>query len=284
MHRVAPAAAAIPWPFDGRVVRVVDTEELPHPWLIRRHHTRDGWGIEGLALAYPPQLIPSILEGMRTLAPGIDEMLREAGDTYSARHARRFTGQRWLGVDTLTPVLSTRPGLLLGDHLLLNTPVITGLRDADTASLTLSPDWLRWWETRLLQELTAGAHQLTGLPWSPDPRGVPVTIPAEFLVQWTLDPATHFACHVASNTMLGDLRLTAAVDTAGRPGSADEAPAPDETIKDPMVLIGVELRRRRRDKEPKPTAGQLRQWFADTYPDLTPPSYEAVRSYIRRNW
>jgi hypothetical protein len=220
---MAEPADNLPWPFDGRLLRVVGTEELPQPWLIRRHHTRDGWGIEGVPLAYPPPLMGPALEGMRTLAPGLDEMMREAGDTYSARQIRRATGQRWLGVDTSTAVLSTRSGLLLGDHLLLNTPAIADLRRTDTAGMTIGPDWLRWWQMQLLN-----AGGLTGLPWPLDPRAGPVTIPSDMLVQWTLDPATHFACHAASSTMLGDVRMaeaaTARSATPDSPISVSDIP------------------------------------------------------------
>jgi hypothetical protein len=215
------------------VVRVIDTEELPHSWLIRRHHTRDGWSIEGLPLPDPPELMRPGLEGMRTLAPSMDEMLREAGDTYGALHVRRFAGQRWLGVDTSTPVLSTRPGLLLGDHLLLSTAAIADMRRTDTVSLVIGPDWLHWWEAQLSEELHAGPHQLTGLPWPLDPAAAPVTIPAEFLVQWTLDPATHFACHVASGTMLGDVRVDTATNV---PEPTNERP---EGGKEGSVSVGA---------------------------------------------
>jgi hypothetical protein len=212
-----PFVGTSPWPFDGRVFRALGDELLPHPWLCQRAPD---------SLNFVP------------VRPGIEQLLvrppnaaLELMTEYQVRSGLTVS-QRVLGLGT-PACLSSRPGLLLSDALLMETPVARELLAGGALlEARLGADWLRWLYALLSERLHRLEITLSGLPWPLAIETDPVAITAETLPGWELDLATDFARRFGTETYLCDLRV--------EPVVAETQQLPDlEGLSDTAARIAI---------------------------------------------
>jgi hypothetical protein len=218
------------WPFAGRIIHALGDELLDRKWLCLR-------------TAAGPAFIPltdpaarALFEHAPAIQPALD-LIASYRVRGAALPAEPPAPGGILGVDTPSR-LTTRPGILLSDYLLMKTSVARDLHDAQALEARLGADWLTHLMQVLFSELYRSEITLSGLRWPFTPTPAAQSITAEMLPSWQIDLATDFARLVGTETYLCDLRVEQRLGqlTPGIP-SVDDL----QTLSDPEARIAILL-------------------------------------------